>query len=40
MKMKCSRNYINGTIETSEEEDNTIKNVTVWNLNNNEENPE
>ena len=31
----------NGTIETSEEEtDNTIKNVTVWDLNKKEENPE
>ena len=29
-----------GTIETSEEEDTSIKNVTVWNLNSNEENSE
>ena len=29
-----------GTIETSEEEVDSIKNVTVWNLNDNEENPE
>ena len=30
----------NGTIETSDNEENTTKNITVWNLNSNEENPE